>query len=123
MPIAPVAGFDREHPLCAIRAHRAGPDRLSHPRAPQAGVVRMTLNDYLQIGFYVVLTLLLVKPVGLYMAAVFSDEPTRIHRVGAPLERVLYRLSGIRADEDMSWKQYAVAMLVFNIVGLLVVYL
>jgi len=82
----------------------------------------MTLNDYLQIGFYVVLMLLLVKPIGLYMAAVFSDEPTRVHRVGGPLERVLYRLSGIRADEDMSWKQYAVAMLVFNVAGLLVVY-
>ena len=83
----------------------------------------MTLNDYLQIGLYLALTLLLVKPLGAYMAAVFSDAPNRIHRIGAPVERLLYRLSGIEPAEDMSWRRYAVAMLVFNVAGLLVVYL
>jgi K+-transporting ATPase ATPase A chain len=83
----------------------------------------MTVNDCLQIGLYVVVTLLLVKPLGAYMAAAFSDAPTRIHRIGGPAERLLYRLSGIRADEDMSWKRYAAAMLAFNVAGLLAVYL
>jgi K+-transporting ATPase ATPase A chain len=83
----------------------------------------MTLNDYLQIGLYLVLTLLLVKPLGAYMAAVFSDAPNRVHRIGGPFERFLYRLSGVDAAEDMTWQRYALAMLVFNVVGLLVVYL
>jgi len=83
----------------------------------------MTLNDYLQIGLYLVLTLALVKPLGAYMAAAFADQPNRLHRIGGPIERVLYRLSGIDPTEDMSWKRYAVAILVFNVAGLLVVYL
>ena len=82
----------------------------------------MTLNDLLQIGIYLIATLLLVKPLGAYMAAVFSDEPHRVHRIGGPIERVFYRLSGIDAAEDMSWRRYAVAMLIFNVAGLLVVY-
>ena len=83
----------------------------------------MTFNDYLQIGIYLIATLLLVKPLGAYMSAVFADEPNRVHRIGGPIERVFYRLAGIDAGEDMSWRRYAVAMLIFNVVGLLVVYL
>jgi K+-transporting ATPase ATPase A chain len=83
----------------------------------------MTLNDYLQIGLYLVLMLVLVKPLGAYMAAVFSDQPNRVHRIGGPFERVLYRVAGIDPAEDMSWQRYSVAMLVFNVAGLLVVYL
>jgi K+-transporting ATPase ATPase A chain len=83
----------------------------------------MTTNDYLQLGLYLVVMLLLVKPLGAFMALVFSDTPNRVTRFGAPVERAIYRISGIRADEDMSWQRYALAMLVFNIAGLLVVYL
>jgi K+-transporting ATPase ATPase A chain len=82
----------------------------------------MTADDLLQIGLYLALTLLAVKPLGAYMAAVFADAPNRVLRIGAPVERVLYRASGIDANEDMSWRRYAVAMLVFNVAGLLVVY-
>jgi potassium-transporting ATPase potassium-binding subunit len=83
----------------------------------------MTVNDLVQIAIYLAVTLLLVKPLGAYMAAVFADVPNRVHRIGAPLERAIYRLSRIDASEDMSWRRYAVAMLVFNMAGLLVVYL
>ncbi len=83
----------------------------------------MTANDYLQIGLYLVVLLALVKPLGAFMAQVFSDVPNKITRIGAPVESALYRLSGVRADEDMSWQRYAAAMLVFNVLGLLVVYL
>jgi len=83
----------------------------------------MTINDYLQLGLYVVVLLLLVKPLGAYMALVFADQTNRVHRIGGPVERVLYRLSGVAPDEDMSWKRYALAMLVFNVAGLLFVYL
>ncbi len=83
----------------------------------------MTLNDILQIVLYLAVVLLLVKPLGAYMAAVFADAPNRVHRIGGPIERSIYKVSGIDASEDMSWRRYAVAMLVFNMAGLLVVYL
>ena len=83
----------------------------------------MTTNDMLQIAIYLAVLLLLIKPVGSYMALVFADTPNRVTRLGAPLERLLYRLCGIRADEDMGWRRYALAMLVFNMAGLLAVYL
>jgi potassium-transporting ATPase potassium-binding subunit len=82
----------------------------------------MTANDFFQIGLFLAVLLALVKPVGHYMALVFADEPNRVTRFGARAERVLYRLAGIRADEDMGWKRYALAMLVFNVAGLAVVY-
>jgi len=83
----------------------------------------MTFNDYLQLGLYLAVLVLLIKPLGTYMALVFSDEPNRVLRIGGPTERFLYRASGVKPDEDMSWRRYAVAMLVFNVVGLLFVYL
>jgi K+-transporting ATPase ATPase A chain len=83
----------------------------------------MTTNDFIQIAVFLVVLLLLIKPVGSYMAQVFAEQPNRVTRFGAPVERLLYRLSGIRAEEDMSWRRYAIAMLVFNMLGLLAVYL
>ncbi len=82
----------------------------------------MTGNDFLQLGVYLAVLLLLIKPVGAYMAAVFAETPNRVTRFGAGVERLLYRLSGVRADEEMGWKRYALAMLLFNVLGLLVVY-
>jgi K+-transporting ATPase ATPase A chain len=83
----------------------------------------MTINDYLQLGLYLAVLLLLVKPVGAYMALAFSDEPNRVTRIGAPIERAIYRICGIQSDEDMSWQRYALVMLAFNVIGLLFVYL
>jgi K+-transporting ATPase ATPase A chain len=83
----------------------------------------MTTNDIVQIGIYLIVLLLLVKPVGQYMALVFADTPNRVNRLGAGVERLLYRASGIRADDDMGWRRYAMTMLLFNVAGLLVVYL
>jgi potassium-transporting ATPase potassium-binding subunit len=82
----------------------------------------MNANNYIQLGLYMAVLLLLVKPLGSYMAAVFSDSPNRVTRIGGPIERLLYRISGIAPDEEMSWVRYAVAMLMFNVAGLLVVY-
>ncbi|KJV36572.1 potassium-transporting ATPase subunit KdpA [Luteibacter yeojuensis] len=83
----------------------------------------MTTNDFLQLGLYLAVLMALVKPLGAYMALVFADAPNRVTRVGAPVERLLYRLAGVRADEDMGWKRYALAMLVFNVAGVAAVYL
>ena len=83
----------------------------------------MTVNAIIQIGLFLSALLLLVKPLGTYMAAVFSDEPNRVTRIGAPVERLIYRVCGISANEEMSWVRYAAAMLIFNVAGLLAVYL
>ncbi|AND68139.1 ATPase [Dyella thiooxydans] len=82
----------------------------------------MTANDWLQMGLFLGLLLLLAMPLGSYMARVFADTPNRVTRFGGGVERAIYRLCGIRADEDMGWQRYALAMLVFNLVGLLAVY-
>ncbi|MEP6898053.1 MAG: potassium-transporting ATPase subunit KdpA, partial [Rhodanobacter sp.] len=82
----------------------------------------MTSNDYFQIGLFLIVLLLLVKPVGSYMALVFADAPNRVTRFGGRVERGIYRLCGISHDEDMGWKRYALAMLLFNVLGLLVVF-
>jgi K+-transporting ATPase ATPase A chain len=82
----------------------------------------MTANDYLQLGLYLAVLLLLVKPLGSYMALVFAEAPNRVTRFGARAERGIYRLCGIDPDEDMGWKRYALAILLFNVLGLLAVY-
>jgi len=82
----------------------------------------MTPNGYLQLGLYLIVLLALSKPLGVYMARVYENGPIGLDRVLGPLERLIYRLSGVGPDEEMDWKSYAVAMLLFNFVGLLVVY-
>ncbi|MEW5835899.1 MAG: potassium-transporting ATPase subunit KdpA [Pseudomonadota bacterium] len=82
----------------------------------------MTANDWLQIGLFLGLLLLLAMPLGSYMARVFADTPNRVTRLGGGIERAIYRLCGIHADEDMGWQRYTLAMLAFNLVGLLAVY-
>ncbi|MCG3156764.1 MAG: Potassium-transporting ATPase potassium-binding subunit [bacterium] len=82
----------------------------------------MTLNGYLQIGFYLVVLIALAKPLGLYMARVYEGKSFGLDRVLGPFERLLYRLCGVRNKEEMNWKTYALAMLLFNFAGLFVVY-
>ena len=79
----------------------------------------MTANALLQIGLYLLILLLLIKPMGRYMAQVFADRP---HRLGSGVERLVYRVCGIDANDDMSWKRYALAMLAFNLCGMVLVY-
>ncbi len=83
----------------------------------------MTSNGFLQLAFYLVVLIGLAKPLGSYMARVYEGQSTMLDRVLGPLERLIYRLSGVQPAEEMNWKIYAVAMLLFNLVGLLVVYL
>ena len=82
----------------------------------------MIANGIVQIAFYVVVVLVLVKPLGAYMARVYEGRRVALDRVLGWLERLTYRLGGIRAGEEMGWKTYAVAMLVFNVLGFLAVY-
>jgi K+-transporting ATPase ATPase A chain len=82
----------------------------------------MTLNSTIQVLLYLGVLLALTKPLGAYMARVYEGEPTFLDSVLGPLERFLYRASGVRADEGMTWKTYTIAMLAFNALSLLVVY-
>jgi len=85
-------------------------------------VVRMTIFSWLQLILYLVLLLALVKPLGTFMAHVYQGERTFLDPVLRPLERLIYRVSGVRADEEMSWRTYAVTMMLFNVLGLIAVY-
>jgi K+-transporting ATPase ATPase A chain len=82
----------------------------------------MTAQSFLQIMLYLVVLLVLVKPLGAYMARVYQDEPAGLNRWLAGFEKLLYRCCGIDAKQDMRWTQYALALLVFNLLGLLAVY-
>jgi potassium-transporting ATPase potassium-binding subunit len=83
----------------------------------------MTANGLLHLVFYVVVLLLLARPLGAYMARIYEGRPTWLDRPLGWLERLVYRLSGVRADQEMDWKVYALTMLLFNAAGLLLVYL
>ena len=82
----------------------------------------MNFMDWLQIILYVVVLLLLVKPLGSFMAKVFQGERTFLSPVMGPVERFIYRILGIKSDEEMSWKTSAVAMMLFTILGLVSLY-
>ena len=81
----------------------------------------MTANGYLQLALYVVVLIALAKPLGAYMANVYEGR-SLVTRLGAPLEHLVYRLCGVDPEKEMRWTQYALAMLVFNLLGLLAVY-
>ncbi|MBP1688509.1 MAG: kdpA, partial [Deltaproteobacteria bacterium] len=83
----------------------------------------MTANGYLQVALYLVVLLALARPLGAYMARVYENQPICLGRILGPVERILYRLAGVRPDVEMAWKSYALAMLTFNMLGLLAVYL
>ncbi|MDE3224573.1 MAG: potassium-transporting ATPase subunit KdpA, partial [Nitrospirota bacterium] len=82
----------------------------------------MTGHGALQIGLYLIALLALVKPLGWYMARVYEGAPVGVDRLLGPVERGIYRLAGVRPNDEMDWKTYAVAMLLFNAAGMLVLY-
>ncbi len=82
----------------------------------------MTANAIFQLALYVVVLLVLAKPLGAYMARVYEGRPCGLNGVFGWLERLIYKLSGVRPAEEMGWKTYAATMLLFNLAGLLAVY-
>ena len=74
------------------------------------------------LALYLLIALICVKPLGLYMAHVMEGRPIWPFRAGGGLERLIYRLCGIDPAAEMGWKRYAVALLVFNGLGALLVY-
>ena len=82
----------------------------------------MTVNGWLQFAVYSIVLLLTVRPVGTYMARVLEGEGTWLDPVFRPLERLIYKLSGVKADKEMNWREYAFAMLGFSAVTMVVTY-
>ena len=82
----------------------------------------MTGNGWLQIGIFFALILLCAKPLGVYMAKVFGREKTFFDVLARPIERLIYKLTRIDEDHEMKWTEYAIAMLVFSFVTMIVTY-
>ena len=82
----------------------------------------MTVNGLLQLAFYFAVLTALAVPLGRYMAAVYEGRAGRTQRLLGPLERLIYRAAGVRPEDDMDWKRYTAAFLIFNGIGILFVY-
>ncbi len=82
----------------------------------------MTVNGFLQIAIYLLVLVLLVKPLGGYMARVYQGDRTLLGRVLGPVERLTYRLIGVKPEQEMDWKTYALAVLLFSVFGILFLY-
>ncbi len=83
----------------------------------------MTANGVFQILAYLVLLLALTKPLGKFMAKVFEGERTILHSLLRPLERLIYRLAGVREEAEQRWTQYAASLIVFSLACFLFTYL
>ena len=83
----------------------------------------MTANGWFQILVFLSLIFLVTKPLGIFMARVFSREKTFMDPVLRPMERLLYRVTGVDEDHEMRWTEYAISMLLFSVVSMILLYL
>lgn len=83
----------------------------------------MTANNILQIALYFGVLLLLAVPLGGYMAMVYEGKPCGLDLILRPVEKIFYRVCGIRQDDEMGWQQYALSLLAFNAAGMLLLYM
>ena len=82
----------------------------------------MTLNGWLQILLFIAIVIAIAKPLGIFMTRVFNGERTLLHPLVRPLERLIYRLTGVDEKREMRWTEYAAAMLLFSLVSLILLY-
>jgi K+-transporting ATPase ATPase A chain len=83
----------------------------------------MTTNGWIQIGVFLALILAITKPLGVFMAKVFSGERTFLDPIARPIERLLYRVTGVDEEYEMRWTEYAATMLLFSGASMLLLYL
>ncbi len=83
----------------------------------------MNIMSWLQFPLYIVFLLILVKPLGLFMARVYQGERTLLSPVIAPVEKFIFKLAGVKPYDEMTWKTYAMTVLLFNLVGFFFLYL
>ena len=79
----------------------------------------MTSNGILQILVFFGVTVLVTKPLGLFMSRLFQGERTFLHPLFRPLEVLIYRICGVRENDEQRWTQYAASLLSFSLVGFL----
>jgi K+-transporting ATPase ATPase A chain len=82
----------------------------------------MTPASLALLATFLLVTLVLVKPLGTYMANVMEGRPTWAARIGGPVERLIYRVAGVDPKTEMTWQRYTLALLLFNLVGILFLY-
>ena len=82
----------------------------------------MSLNGWMQIAIFIALILVLAQPIGSYMTHVFERRKTLLDPLLVPMERLLYRLTGVKPGDEMTWVEYTVAMLVFSGATLVLTY-
>jgi len=82
----------------------------------------VTLNSVLQVLLFLVIVLLVTKPLGLYMYNIFNGKRTWLSPVLVPVERLIYRLSGVNPEEEQKWTGYMISVLIFSVVGMLLLY-
>jgi potassium-transporting ATPase potassium-binding subunit len=97
-------------------------DDLSVLRLAASGEILMTANGWFQILFFFALVALVTKPLGIFMARVFNGERTFMDPVLRPVEKLIYRSTGVDEKREMGWIEYAVSMLLFSVVSMLVLY-
>ena len=83
----------------------------------------MTLNGWLQILLFIAIIIAIAKPIGVFLTHLFSGERTFLHWLLRPLERLIYRLTGVDEQREMRWTEYAAAMLLFSLVSMIIVFL
>jgi K+-transporting ATPase ATPase A chain len=82
----------------------------------------MTVNAILQLLAYLIVLMLVTKPMGIFLARVFSSERTILTPIFGPIERLIYRMCGVNPKSEMKWTAYSAAMLIFSAVGGVVLY-
>src|SRR5487761_2593989 len=110
--------------VLVLRPDRAAAVRLSGLRPARRGALLMHpgVRFALMLSVCLGLVLLMVRPLGTYIADIMEGRPNFALRVGSPLERFIYRVCGVDAAEPMPWARYAIALLLFNVLGAVVVY-
>ncbi len=83
----------------------------------------MTANGWFQILLFLALIFLVTKPIGIFMTRVFNRERTFMDPVLRPVERLLYRVTGVDESHEMRWTEYAISMVLFSLVSMIVLYL
>src|SRR5438445_205867 len=81
----------------------------------------MNANGWFQIGLYLFVIFLVTKPLGVFMTRVFNREKTFLDPILGPIEKLVYRMTGVDEKRQMRWTEYAVAMLLFSGVSLVLV--
>src|SRR6218665_767761 len=82
----------------------------------------MTTNSWIEIGLFLAVLIGLTKPLGWFMARVYTNRPCGLDKVLGPIERLIYRVCGVKPESEMTWKEYATGVLAFSVVSTLAVY-